>query len=110
MEITTPIAPPERRNIAGLVCFLALNVADCVLTWWLLSLGGTELNWYGMLLQSMPTWAVLALKMTIVVGIAALVYKYRRHLFKYLNIGMGIIVTINIVPTIAYLAARGANL
>jgi len=97
----------ERKPISiGLLCFLALNIADSIMTWWLLSLGGTEGNWYQLLMGSVPIWAILALKMSIAVGIAILVYKYRRRLFRFLNIGMSLVVAINIMPAIAYLIGR----
>lgn len=89
-----------------LLCFLALNITDSIMTWCLLSLGGTEGNWYQLLLGSVPTWVLLILKMSIAVGIAILVYKYRRHLFRFLNIGMSLVVAINIMPAIAYLIGR----
>jgi hypothetical protein len=89
----------------GLVCFLALNMVDSIMTWWLLSLGGTEGNWYH-LWSLVPVWAVLTLKMSLAVGIAILVYKYRSRLFRFLNIGMSLIVAINIMPAIAYLIGR----
>ena len=96
----------ERKpSKVGLLCFLALNIVDSVMTWWLLSLGGTEGNWYH-LWSLVPIWAVLILKMSLVGGIAILVYKYRRPLFRLLNVGMGLVVAINAIPAIGYLIGR----
>jgi hypothetical protein len=99
------IVERKQGNI-GLLSFLSLNIADSIMTWWLLSLGGTEGNWYQLLVGTVPAWAILTLKMSLAVGIAILVYKYRRHLFRLLNIGMGLVAAINIMPVIAYLVGR----
>ena len=96
----------ERKpSKAGLLCFLALNIVDSVMTWWLLSLGGIEGNWYH-LWSLVPVWGILILKMSIAGGVAILVYKYRRYLFRFLNIGMSLVVAINAIPAIAYLIGR----
>ena len=121
MELTAPIVPPGlgdiplRKKIAlflrgspGLLCFLALNVADCILTWWAISIGGIEANWYRFLFSSAQIWAVLSLKMCIV-GLFALSiceHKNKKFLFRLLNIGMGLVVAVNFIPVVFYLIGR----
>ena len=79
-----------------MACFLSLSAVDSILTWGVLSIGGTEANWYGLLLGGLPVWAILAIK-TVLAGLFAfLIYKYRRRLFKSLNIGMGLVVAFNL--------------
>lgn len=95
-----------KRLYIGLSVFLALNVADCLLTWYLLSVGGSEGNWYSRLLGVMPVGAVLTLKCCLALAIGALVYRYRSHLFKFLNAGMGVVVGINMIPLVSYLVGR----
>jgi len=76
--------------------FLGLNVADSFLTWRVLSMGGIELNWYKFLMDVMPVWGVLSIKLALAGLFAFLVYKYRRSLFRPLNIGLGLIVAFNL--------------
>ena len=114
MELTTPIASLGLRDIpwwkktAGLLCFLALNVADCILTWWAVLMGGTDMNWYRFLFSSVPIWSVLCLKMCMVGLFVILVYEHKngKFLFRFLNIGMGLVVAFNFIPVIAYLIGR----
>ena len=80
----------------GLLCFLGLNIADTIITWWGLSMGSLEANWYKFLLSSMPVWSVLVFKMALVGLFAFLIYRYRGSLFKFLNIGMTLIVIFNL--------------
>ena len=86
----------RRESNLGLFCFLGLNIADCAITWWALSMGGIELNWYKYVLGTMPVWGMLSVKMALVGLVAFLVYKYKRKLFKPLDIGMGLIVAFNL--------------
>ena len=79
-----------------MACFLGLNIADSLITWKVLSMGGVELNWYKVLLDVMPMWGMLAIKMGLAGLCTFLVYRYRRSLFKPLNIGLGLIVAFNL--------------
>ncbi len=76
--------------------FFGLNIADSLVTWKVLSMGGVELNWYKVLLDVMPVWGVMAIKLALAGLFAFLVYRYRRSLFKPLNIGLGLIVAFNL--------------
>ena len=98
-----------KRLYIGLSVFLILNLADCLMTWYLIYIGGSEGNWYSKLLGVMPVEVVLALKMGIALSIALLVYRYRSRLFKFLNLGMGVVVGINAIPLMAYLIGRFAG-
>ena len=95
-----------KKTSFGLWCFLALNVVDCVMTCWLVSNGGVEGNWYRIVFSAMPIWAGILLKMGIVGVIAYWVFRYRRGLFKLLNVGMGIIVMLNMISISSYLVGR----
>lgn len=77
-----------------LACFIGLNIADCLITWQVISLGGNEINWFGVLF--MPVWGMLLLKMGIAAIVAAWIYRNRRRWFNLLNIGMGLIVAYNL--------------
>ena len=90
----------SRPNHLGLYCFLALNTADSVITWAGLSLGAIEVNWYSFLFNAMPIWAALILKMAITGLVAFLVYRHRQSLFKFLNAGMALVVTFNVISFI----------
>ena len=79
-----------------MIAFMCLNVADSLLTWRVLNIGGIEGNWYWLLLRSMPVWLLLLSKIALAVLFAFLVYKFRKLLFKPLNIGMGLIVAFNL--------------
>ena len=96
----------EKRVNLGLVIFLGLNVADCVVTYIVLSMGGVENSWYKFILGSVPVWGMLLLKMLLVGLIAMVVYRYKKKLFKPLNVGMGLIVAANLLPIIAYWMGR----
>ena len=79
-----------------MIAFMGLNVADCLLTWRVLNMGGIEGNWYWVLLGSMPLWLILLSKIALAILFAFLIYKFRKSLFKPLNIGMGLIVAFNL--------------
>ena len=79
-----------------MIAFMCLNVADSLLTWRVLNMGGIEVNWYGLLLGPMSLWLLLLSKIALAVLFALLVYKFRKSLFKPLNIGMGLIVAFNL--------------
>lgn len=96
----------SRITILGLFSFLGLNIADSIITWQGLSMGALEVNWYNFLLGTIPVWAVLAVKMIIVGLIAFLIYKYKKSLFKFLNIGMTLIVVFNLFSLIITRIAR----
>jgi len=81
----------------AMITFLCLNLTDSLLTWRAISQGGGELNWYRLLLSSMPLWEVLVLKMCLAGLLAFIVYKRRERLFKPLNTGMGIIAGFNLL-------------
>lgn len=91
------ITVERRESNLGLFCFFGLNIADCAITWWALSMGGIELNWYKYVLGAMPIWGMLMVKMALVGLIALIVSKHMRRLFKPLNIGMGLIVVFNLL-------------
>lgn len=79
-----------------IVCFLGLNIADCLITWYILSIGGSEANWLGI----MPIGAALTIKMALATLFAFWIYKYKRRLLKFLNIGLGLIVGYGLVVLI----------
>ena len=79
-----------------MIAFLGLNIADSIITWRGLAMGADEFNWYRLLLGSMPLWAILAIKLLLAGLCAFLIYRYRRKLFKPLNIGMGLVVAFNL--------------
>jgi len=84
----------ERIN-HDMVLFMGLNVADSAITYFVLNMGGIELNWYRYALEVMPVWAMLTMKMLLAAMVALLVWKWRAKLFRPLNIGMALIVAFN---------------
>jgi uncharacterized iron-regulated membrane protein len=76
--------------------FLGLNLLDSVVTWFGIKTGvATEANWFGLL--SLPLWATLSIKLALAGLIGFVVYKYRRKLFKPLNVGLGLVVAFNLL-------------
>jgi len=100
------VAIGRKRLDKGLLIFFLLNAVDCVVTWWCLSQGAGEANWYMVMLCSMPVWAMLSLKIGIVGLVALLIQRYRKSLFKPLCIGMGLVVAFNLVNVVSYLIGR----
>jgi len=47
-------------------------------------------------MADMPVWGVLSIKLALAGLFAFLVYKYRKSLFKPLNVGMGLVVGVNL--------------
>lgn len=90
----------SKPNHLRLSCFLALNIADSMITWQGVSMGASEVNWYNFLLGAMPIWAVLVIKMAIAGLLGFLVYRHRESLFKFLNLGMTLIVVFNLISLI----------
>ena len=84
----------------GLFCFLGLNIIDSIITWQGLSIGASEVNWYNLLFSVMPVQFVLILKMAIAGLFAFLIFRYRKSLFKFLNVGMALIVVFNLFSLI----------
>lgn len=89
-------------NIRQSSLFLSLNVADLVITVFLLSIGAQEMNPIYASSQSLLSLAItkVALMSLILVGLVA---GNRMHLLKWLNIGLGLIVIWNIVAVVTWL-------
>ncbi len=97
MQTVQAIEKRKGAHNLALVCFLLLNLADSIITFWALAMGLMELNWYRFLLDAMPVWAVLSLKFGLAGLFAFLVHRYKRVLFKPLNVGLGLIVAFNLL-------------
>jgi len=97
MQTVHAVGREKGAHNLALVCFLLLNLADSITTWRALTMGLTELNWYRFLLNTMPVWAMLLLKLGLAGLFAFLVHRYKATLFKPLNIGLGCIVAFNLL-------------
>ena len=80
-----------------MLTFLGLNLVDSLLTVYAFGLGGVELNWYRMLMETIPVWQVMMAKMILAGLCAYFVYRFRPNLFRTLNIGMLVVVVINTI-------------
>ena len=84
----------------GLLPFIALNLIDIELTWLLLSYGGNELNPIFSSLGNIQL--LLVTKVTLIsLALLGLGSFHQLHLLKWLNLGMGLVVTWNLVMTIS---------
>lgn len=103
MNLDIKMEAIKTRNLLstlGLFCFLGLNIIDSIITWQGLSIGALEVNWYAFLFNAIPVQFVLILKMAIAGLFAFLIFRYRKSLFKFLNVGMALIVVFNIISLI----------
>ncbi|MBN1376035.1 MAG: hypothetical protein JXA01_07765 [Dehalococcoidia bacterium] len=82
--------------------FIGFNLADLLLTMFLLSIGAPELNPIFASMGNIYVFAVAKLAMmgVIVLGLARF---NQMHLLRWVNIGMGLIVTWNILAVVTWL-------
>lgn len=80
-----------------MVIFIGLNLLDGFLTWLALGLGMLEINWYRYLFELYPVVVTLGFKFLLAGICCFLVYRHKRSLFRPLNVGMGVVVGVNLV-------------
>ncbi len=82
--------------------FVGFNIADLLLTAFLLSIGAPELNPVFASMGNIYVFAAAKIAMmgVVVLGLARF---NRLHLLKWLNVGMGLIVAWNILAVITWL-------
>lgn len=88
MQTVQAIEKRKGAHNLALVCFLLLNLADSIITWWALAMGLMELNWYRFLLDAMPVWAVLWLKLGLA-GLFAFLVQIQDGAFQAPECGAG---------------------
>ncbi len=95
----------NKKYLIGGTIFILLNMIDMWLTLFLVKHGGTEANWYAIMLGHSVLFVFVKTILPLLV-VCLLVWYGRAKLFKWLNAGMGIVVLINSIGLFSYLIGR----